>query len=245
MKTNSTKQNHRFSPVASRDTDTPSLSRPRHASQVSRKATARFYRVPPQLQPTNSLSRLFATPINDLEPPLSGYGALSSQVGETQYFAQFGVDVQLPQARLYSPSPPSSPSSHLPSTPPDDSIPSSDPPLKTYSWRMRGFMLGNSCPTHLDLSQNGLDDPLKDGFSGQGEGLEEEEQEEKEEEEAWEDQDLNWPYFVDRHGKSHDYSQLPWEESVEPQNEDVKIKYKEMFDNGQLGLYSDVVSTTH
>ncbi|KAK7027825.1 hypothetical protein R3P38DRAFT_2940392 [Favolaschia claudopus] len=183
MKTNSTKQNHRFSPVASPDTDTPSLSRPRHASQASRKATA----------------RLFAAPINDFEPPLSGYGALNSQVGETQYFAQFGVDVQLPQARLYSPSPPSSPSSHLPSTPPDYTIPSSDPPLKSYSWRMRGVMLGDGCPTHLDLSPNGLEDPLKDGSIEQEEDLKDAF---IEEDEDLEEEDLNWPYFVDRHGKS-------------------------------------------
>ncbi|KAK7007080.1 hypothetical protein R3P38DRAFT_2792967 [Favolaschia claudopus] len=224
MKTTSTKQNHRFSPVASRDTIS-SPTKPRLASQASRKAT----------------TRLFAAPINDFEPPLSGYGALNSQVGETQYFAQFGVDVQLPKARLYSVSPPSSPSSGLPSTPPDNHTTSSDSPLKTYSWRMRGVMLGNGCPTHLDLSQNGLDDALKDGFIGQGEGLEEEE----EEEEDWEEPDLNWPYFVDRHGKSHDFSQLPWEDSVKPQNEDVKIKYEQMFDDGLLGLHSDVVNTTH
>ncbi|KAK7035697.1 hypothetical protein R3P38DRAFT_2771318 [Favolaschia claudopus] len=183
MKTNSTKQNHRFSPVASRDTIT-SPTRPRLASQASRKATARLFT---------------ATRINDFEAPLSGYGALNSQVSETQYFAQFGVDVQLPKARVYSVSPPSSPSSGLPSTPPDNHTTSSDSPLKTYSWRMRGVMLGNGCPTHLDLSQNGLDDPLKDGFTGQGEGLEEENEEE--EEEGWE-QDLDWPYFVDRHGKT-------------------------------------------
>ncbi|KAK7032981.1 hypothetical protein R3P38DRAFT_3186525 [Favolaschia claudopus] len=216
MHANTPKQNRRFSPLASRTSN-----KPRVASQASRTATARLY----------------AARINDFEPPLSGHGALNSQLGETQYFAQFGVDVQLPEAHLYSPSPspspPSSPSFHLPSTPPDDPTPPLDSSLKSHSWRMRGIMRGNGNPTHIDLSPYGLDDPLKDAFI----------------EETEEESDVNWPYWVDKHGNSHNFSQ---EESVEAKDEDlkvkdedVKVKTEDVVDDTTIGLYMDVASTTH
>ncbi|KAJ7804349.1 hypothetical protein B0H14DRAFT_3153968 [Mycena olivaceomarginata] len=74
MKTNTDKVSYRFSPLAARDANTPLLSHPRKASEdtIARKTTA----------------KLFASQANDLEAPLSGYGALCSQVTETQYFAQ-------------------------------------------------------------------------------------------------------------------------------------------------------------
>ncbi|KAJ7820147.1 hypothetical protein B0H14DRAFT_3147181 [Mycena olivaceomarginata] len=65
MKTNTDKVSYRFSPLAARDANTPLLSHPRKASEdtIARKTTA----------------KLFASQANDLEAPLSGYGALCSQ----------------------------------------------------------------------------------------------------------------------------------------------------------------------
>ncbi|KAK7026610.1 hypothetical protein R3P38DRAFT_2777475 [Favolaschia claudopus] len=106
-----------------------------------------------------------------------------------------------------------SPSSHLPSTPPNETTPSSDLPLKSYSWRMR--------------------DPLKDAFIEKEEDLKDAF---IEQEEDLEEADL-------KQGNSHNFFQLPWDETLEPQNGDVK--YDEMFDAGVVGLYLDVVSTMH
>ncbi|KAJ7444233.1 hypothetical protein FB451DRAFT_1440040 [Mycena latifolia] len=106
------KQQQRFSPFSVRDVNIPSLSHPRRVSESTLKAT----------------SRLFASDMIEAEGPSSGNGALSSQVSETQYFAQSGLDVSAQSiedsdpysaqsgAEMYSPSP--SPPSSPPSSPP-------------------------------------------------------------------------------------------------------------------------------
>ncbi|KAJ7929642.1 hypothetical protein B0H13DRAFT_1859377 [Mycena leptocephala] len=156
-------QSYRYTPLVVRDVNTLTLSHPRKASQntIAQKTT----------------TKLFSTPsADDLEAPLSGYSALSSQVGETQYFAQYGVDVALPIANTYSPacspsssnagspsrtpllSPLSSPSG-FPCTPPEQPVELGI--THQYGSRLRGPLLG--LPTHVDFSPISYwDDPLDD-----------------------------------------------------------------------------------
>ncbi|KAJ7603172.1 hypothetical protein DFH06DRAFT_1152085 [Mycena polygramma] len=138
MKVNTAKSSSsRYSPLV-RDTNRP-LRRPRKASQdtINKKTTA----------------RLFASSVPEYEAPLSGYGALCSQVGETQFFAQFGTDVALPVANAWSPvsspaaSPTSSPSIKTPPLSPSKQPASS--PLKQYGSRIRGYIPGQ--PQHIDF----------------------------------------------------------------------------------------------
>ncbi|KAJ6542982.1 hypothetical protein B0H19DRAFT_1268171 [Mycena capillaripes] len=158
MKINTIKSSYRYSPLAVRDVNRPSLSHPRQASEktITQGTTA----------------KLFASQAREYEAPLSGYGALCSQVTETQYFAQFGVDVSLPVATAYSPtpSPPSSPMSSPTRrttllTPPDlHTILPEEPPLKVkrYGSRLRGPLLG--LPEYIDFSPEPYcwGDPLDD-----------------------------------------------------------------------------------
>ncbi|KAJ7677009.1 hypothetical protein DFH06DRAFT_1122286 [Mycena polygramma] len=139
MKVNTAKSSSsRYSPLVVRDTNRP-LRRPRKASQdtINKKTTA----------------RLFASSVPEYEAPLSGYGALCSQVGETQFFAQFGTDVALPVANAWSPvsspaaSPTSSPSIKTPPLSPSKQPASS--PLKQYGSRIRGYIPGQ--PQHIDF----------------------------------------------------------------------------------------------
>ncbi|KAJ7884390.1 hypothetical protein B0H14DRAFT_2564442 [Mycena olivaceomarginata] len=198
MKADRTKHSYRFSPLAPRRTNTPSLSHPRKASEdtLARKSTA----------------KLFASQANEFEAPLSGYGALCSQVSETQFFAQFGVDVSLPIANAYSPatspvsspvsSPMPSPSKQPPHTPPKINTSLLHDPLENYQYgsRLRGPLLG--VPKYIDFSPEPYcwGDPLANDP----------------------DMDLD-PWPVDVHGNEMrpGTAQPPWEDQIHAEFDQV------------------------